>query len=84
MVNVIITGPLKPKTMIGTIFKKRPDPFEKGNGEQWQTWKVAVDLGDNVYSCVRVDSTNDPMGAASPIKRTFTKSKIEKYVLDNR
>lgn len=69
--------------MIGTIFKKRPDPQEKGNGEQWQTWAVTLDLGNNIYNCVRVDSTADPLGTANPIKRTFHKSKIEEYVLHN-
>ena len=70
--------------MIGTVFKKRPELNEKGNGEQWQTWTVTVDLGNDVYMCVRIDSTQDPAGAASPIRKTFTKSKIDKYVLDNR
>lgn len=66
--------------MIGTIFKKRPDLHEKGKGEQWQTWTVTVDLGNDVYMCVRIDSTQDPAGAASPQIRTFSEKQIEKYL----
>lgn len=70
--------------MIGTIFKKRPDSQDKGKGDQWETWKVTNEYGNDIYGCVRVDSTYDPLGAASPIRRIFNKSKIEAYVRDNR
>lgn len=69
--------------MIGTVFKKRPDAHEKGNGEQWQTWMVNSDLGNNIYRCIRVDKTEDLMGTANTNQRTFHKSKIDEYVLHN-
>lgn len=70
--------------MIGTVFKKRPDAQDKGKGEQWETWKVTNEYANDLYGCVRVDSTHDPLGTANPVRRIFTKSKIDKYVLDNR
>jgi hypothetical protein len=42
-----------------------------------------TDLGQGIYSCVRVDNTQDPMGAASPQKRTFKEADIKKY-LENK
>lgn len=59
--------------MVGTIFRKRVERHEMGTAgkSMYQSWKVVADLGDGVYSCVRVDSTNDPLGTASPQKRTF-------------
>lgn len=71
--------------MVGTIFRKHADRHEMGtNGKtMYQTWKVVADLGDDVYSCVRVDSTQDPMGTASPQKRTFKGKDIQKH-LENK
>jgi len=68
--------------MVGTIFKKHVERYEAGEAGQslYQTWKVAADLGDGIYSCVRVDDTQDPMGAASPKKRTFKEKDILKYL----
>jgi len=59
--------------MVGTIFRKHVERHEMGTAgnSMYQSWKVVADLGDGVYSCVRVDSTNDPLGTASPQKRTF-------------
>lgn len=69
--------------MIGTIFRKHADRHEMGtNGKSmFQTWKVAKHLGDDIYECVRVDSTQDPMGAASPQKRTFKGGDIQRYLI---
>jgi len=71
--------------MVGTIFRKHVERHEAGTAgkSMYQTWKVVTDLGDDVYSCVRVDSTNDPMGAASPQKRTFKGRDIQKH-LENK
>jgi len=68
--------------MIGTIFRKHIDRHEMGTAgkSMYQAWKVVADLGDGVYSCVRVDNTQDPMGAASPQKRTFKEADIKKYL----
>ena len=46
----------------------------------YQSWKVVSELGNDIYSCVRVDNTQDPMGAASPQKRTFKRADIEKHL----
>jgi len=46
----------------------------------YQSWKVVAELGNDIYSCVRVDNTQDPMGAASPQKRTFKRVDIEKHL----
>jgi predicted transcriptional regulator len=65
--------------MVGTIFRKHIEKYEAGstgNASMYQTWKVVTDLGDDLYSCVRVDNTQDPMGAANPQKRTFKKKDI--------
>jgi hypothetical protein len=68
--------------MIGTIFRKHVERHEAGTAgkSMYQTWKVVTHLGDDVYSCVRVDSTEDPMGAASPQKRTFKGEDILKHL----
>jgi hypothetical protein len=68
--------------MVNTIFKKHVERHEAGNAGSslWQTWKVIADLGDGLYSCVRVDNTYDPMGAASPQKRTFKEKEILKHL----
>jgi hypothetical protein len=59
--------------MVGTIFRKLVERHEMGTAgkSMYQAWKVVADLGNGIYSCVRVDNTQDPMGAASPQKRTF-------------
>lgn len=68
--------------MIGTIFRKRVERHEMGTAgkSMYQSWKVTADLGNGIYSCVRVDNTQDPMGAASPQKRTFKLSDIQKHL----
>ena len=68
--------------MVGTIFRKHVERHEMGTAGKslYQSWKVVADLGDGVYSCVRVDNTQDPMGAASPLKRTFKESEIQKHL----
>ena len=67
--------------MIGTIFRKRVEKHEMGvGGKLYQDWKVVADLGDDTYSCVRVDITNDPMLTANPQKRTFKKEDILKHL----
>lgn len=68
--------------MIGTIFRKHVEKHEAGTAgkSMYQSWKVISDLGDGVYQCVRVDNTQDPMSAASPQKRTFKGSDIQKYL----
>jgi hypothetical protein len=68
--------------MIDKVFRKPVDRHEKGNnqGLSYQTWKVVSHLQDDVFHCVRVDSTYDPMGAASPQKRTFKEADILKYL----
>jgi hypothetical protein len=69
--------------MVGTIFRKHIERHEMGtpgNNSMYQTWKVVADLGDGIYSCVRVDNTQDPLGAASPQKRTFKGVDIQKYL----
>jgi hypothetical protein len=70
---------------IGLVFRKHVERHEMGNNGSslWQTWRVVQDLGNGVYSCVRVDSTQDPMGAASPHKRTFKESEILKHLKNN-
>jgi len=64
--------------MVGTIFRKHVERHEMGTAGSslYQSWKVVADLGDGIYSCVRVDSTNDPLGTASPQKRTFKLQEI--------
>ena len=71
--------------MIGTIFRKHIERYEAGTsgGSLYQAWKVVADLGQGIYSCVRVDNTQDPMGAASPLKRTFKEADIKKH-LENK
>lgn len=71
--------------MIGTIFRKLVERHEMGTAGQslYQAWKVVADLGNGIYSCVRVDNTQDPMGAASPQKRTFKEADIKKH-LENK
>jgi hypothetical protein len=71
--------------MIGTIFRKHIERYEAGTagGNLYQSWKVVTDLGQGIYSCVRVDNTQDPMGAASPLKRTFKEADIKKH-LENK
>ena len=69
--------------MVGKIFRKHIERHEAGtpgNSSMYQTWKVVKDLGDGLYECVRVDSTQDPMGAASPQKRTFKEKDILKHL----
>lgn len=68
--------------MIGTIFRKLVDRNEIGTSGKsiYQSWKVTADLGNDVYACVRVDSTQDPMSAASPQKRTFKGADIKKHL----
>jgi hypothetical protein len=64
--------------MVGTIFRKHVERHEMGTAgkSMYQSWKVVADLGNGIYSCVRVDNTQDPMGAASPQKRTFKLQEI--------
>lgn len=71
--------------MIGTIFRKHVERHEAGTAGKslYQSWKVVADLGDGIYSCVRVDDTQDPMSAASPQKRTFREADIKKH-LENK
>ena len=68
--------------MLGTIFRKHVEKHEMGTAgkSMYQSWKVVHDLGNDIYECVRVDSTQDPMGAASPQKRTFRRADIEKHL----
>lgn len=68
--------------MIGTIFRKHIERHETGtNGNtMYQSWKVVADLGDGIYSCVRIDNTQDPMSVANPQKRTFKRADIEKHL----
>lgn len=68
--------------MIGTIFRKHVERHEMGTAgkSMYQSWKVVSDLGNDVFACVRVDNTQDPMGAASPQKRTFKRADIEKHL----
>lgn len=68
--------------MVGTIFRKLIDRYEMGTAGSsfYQSWKVVADLGDDIYSCVRVDSTQDPMGTASPKKRVFRGDQIRKHL----
>lgn len=68
--------------MINTVFTKYADKRDMGTSgkSMKETWKVVDHLGDGVYSCVRVDSTYDPMAAASPKKRTFKEEDIINYV----
>lgn len=72
--------------MVGTIFTKPIERHEMGtNGKSmYQAWKVVKDLGDDVYECVRVDSTQDPMGAASPQKRTFRGRDIQNHLQNKK
>ena len=72
--------------MIGTIFRKLVERHEMGSAGKsfYQSWKVVVDLGNGVYSCVRVDNTQDPMGAASPQKRTFKEADIKKHLQNKK
>ena len=71
--------------MVGKVFRRHIERYEAGTAGNslYQTWKVVTDLGDGVYSCVRVDDTQDPMSAASPIKRTFKESDILKHLKNN-
>jgi len=66
--------------MVGTIFRKLVERHEMGTAgsSMYQSWKVISDLGNDIYACVRVDNTQDPMGAASPQKRTFKGVDIQK------
>lgn len=68
--------------MVGTIFRKHVERHEAGTAgpSMYQTWKVVKHLGDELYECVRVDKTDDPMGAASPQKRTFKGVDILKHL----
>ena len=68
--------------MVGTIFRKLVERHEMGTAGKtmYQSWKVVSDLGNDIYACVRVDNTQDPMGAASPQKRTFKGVDIQKYL----
>ncbi len=68
--------------MVGTIFRKKVERHEMGTAgkSMYQSWKVVSELGNDIYSCVRVDNTQDPMGAASPQKRTFKRADIEKHL----
>ena len=72
--------------MVGTIFRKHIERYEAGTagGSLYQTWKVVTDLGQGIYSCVRVDNTQDPMGAASPLKRTFKEADIKKHLQNKK
>ena len=67
---------------VGTIFRKHVERHEAGTAGKslYQAWKVTKHLGDDLYECVRVDSTQDPMGAASPQKRTFKEKDILKHL----
>lgn len=71
--------------LVGKTFRKRIEKHEIGssNGVMHQDWKVVEHLGDDVYSCVRVDSTQDPIGAASPQRRTFKEKDILNYIKNN-
>ena len=71
--------------MVGTIFRKKVEKHEMGTAgkSMYQDWKVIADLGDGIYNCVRVDSTQDPLNTASPQKRTFKGADIQKH-LKNR
>lgn len=64
--------------MIGTIFRKHVERHEMGTAgkSMYQAWKVVADLGNDIYSCVRVDNTQDPLSTASPQKRTFKLQEI--------
>ena len=68
--------------MVGTIFRKHIERYEAGTsgGSLYQAWKVVKHLGDGLYECVRVDNTQDPMGAASPQKRIFKEADIKKHL----
>jgi hypothetical protein len=68
--------------MVGTIFRKLVERHEMGTAgsSMYQSWKVISDLGNDIYACVRVDNTQDPMGAASQQKRTFKGVDIQKYL----
>ena len=68
--------------MVGTIFRKLVERHEMGTAgsSMYQSWKVISDLGNDIYACVRVDNTQDPMGAASPQKRTLKGVDIQKYL----
>lgn len=68
--------------MVGTIFRKLVERHEMGTAGTtvYQSWKVVADLGNDIYACVRVDNTQDPMAAASPQKRTFRGADIEKHL----
>jgi len=68
--------------MIGKVFRKHIEKYEAGTAGKslYQTWKVVTDLGNGIYSCVRVDDTQDPMGAANPQKRTFNEKDILKHL----
>ena len=70
------------KPMVGTIFRKHVERHEMGTAGTtvYQSWKVVADLGNDIYACVRVDNTQDPMAAASPQKRTFRGADIEKHL----
>jgi predicted transcriptional regulator len=68
--------------MIGKVFRKHIEKYEAGTAGKslYQTWKVVTELGDGLYGCVRVDDTQDPMGAANPQKRTFNEKDILKHL----
>jgi hypothetical protein len=67
---------------IGTVFRKHVDRYEAGTAgkSMYQTWKVVADLGDDLFACVRVDDTKDPLGTANPQKRTFKGDDIMKHL----
>lgn len=73
---------IKLKIMVGIIFRKHVERHEMGTAgkSMYQDWKVVADLGNDIYSCVRVDSTNDPLNTASPQKRTFRGADIQKHL----
>lgn len=64
--------------MVGTVFTKKVERHEMGTAgkSMEQTWKVISHQGDDIYLCVRIDSTDDPMLAANPQKRTFKEKDI--------
>jgi len=68
--------------MVGTIFRKHIERHVLGThgNSMYQAWKVIKQIGDGLYECVRVDNTQDPMGAANPQKRTFKEKDILNYL----
>ena len=72
--------------MVGTIFRKHVERHEMGTAgkSMYQDWKVVADLGNGIYSCVRVDNTQDPLSTASPQKRTFKGVDIQKHLKNKK